>query len=508
MIKTGYLWLNLDKQEWYLYTTYERSYNSLELLMMALKTEQVEQLYIADCKIATYYFLQKYKLRNIKANKNVFYSYSVKDIKCLSIDEVFRLSFPTLCRSLALGAPSAANVKKVVEEINSISKYELGKDFFTIGTLAWKLLKDFGSSPEAFQQKYPFNDKQYKWFKDKCIYRGGLCLLNNNFQGIEINNLYKYDKNSFFSWVMKYGKMPMGTMSFHKGKPQEDFEDKLIHIIWSARAKFDGLAPYENKEFFLQQEMYIWGCELQELLNWYDTLEIEYIDYISYSKSEPDKQFGRFIDYFYPQKKTAQGARRQLVKLILNNIYGKFGQAPEKHYVRQVDNKIVTTVASNYIAFNACKEHSLAVASKITALARTELMRSIRVATHGRPDLYYVYGDTDSMILTIPFDDTGDGLGEFKYEGNFTKGKVLGKKCYMLYDNKKYECHACGVNRATLEAEMQDKPWEYAAARFNYNEIFYCPLFREGKITPAPRALSKGFENSHFDKVYGFYEEE
>lgn len=502
----AYLWYDLRNEVWHLYDSYEETYDSVEFLIDHIANTFIDTLFVADLKIAQYY-LQNYKITHIRANKGNFYKFKLKDVDWISIDHVFRKPFVELCKELGFGEASGANVKKVVEAINSISNFKLGKDFTTIGNLAWKIFETFGV-PNNIRKKYFSNDKKYKWFEERNIYKGGLCISNRKFTGVEIKNLYKYDKNSFFSWVMKYGKMPMGHSNVCKGKPVSGIEDRLLHIKWSAQTRFEGLAPLEDKELFLGYDMWLWGCELLELMNWYETLEIEYIEYMVFEYSEPDKQMGRFVDYYYPQKKTATGIYRTLVKLILNNIYGKFGECPYGTYSKQENGKIISYQSEEYIDYELAKDRSLAVASKITSLARTELLRSIRVACKGRPDKYFVYCDTDSMILTIPYNGYGNELGQFKFEGNFKKGKVLGKKCYMLWDGAHYECHAAGINRAYLEQDINGRDWYDANDRFSYGQKFKSPIFSKGKIILVDRELTDKNSIEKIDSLYEVYEEE
>ena len=297
-------------------------------------------------------------------------------------------------------------------------------------------------------------------------------------------------------------------MSYHKGKP-DTMKDILIHAKISGVSTWCGLATLNDKDDFLEQDVYIWSDELEELTHWYD-LTIDYIEYWTWSNCSPDPTFGKFVDYYFPQKKSANGLRRRGVKLILNNTNGKFGQKPE-FYRYSIKNGKMRKGKRPALDFSHVR--SLAVASKITSLARTWLMRSIRKATNNRPDLYFVYGDTDSMILTIPFDNIGDELGDFKFEGFFHKGVILNKKCYMLYnENNGYECHACGVNRRALEDEIKTKDWNSARQIFNYNNEFFCPTaiqVKGGKIIKMiKRQLTDGNSISNWNTVYGFFEGE
>ena len=424
-----------------------------------------------------------------------------------SVDYIFRAPFITLCSELGLGEPSNEAVEKLVNIIEENAEgfsFKNG-DFLTVGSLAWKLINSFDDN-ETFDitQDYPMNWETWGWWKSHGIYKGGLCIVNERYKGKNLNDLYKYDKNSFFGWVMKYGNMPRGRFCKNHGKPNK-LKDKLIHAKISGKSKFEGIGAYEDKSLFLAQDIYIWGDELEELFHWYD-LDIEWIEYWEWALNIPDPHMGAFVDYFYDKKLHATGMQRRFAKLMLNNGYGKWGQNPVNQHIRIKDGK--ESLGNTGVNYKSIR--SLAVASKITALARTELMRSIREATHGRPDLYYVYGDTDSMILTIPFDKVGDQLGEFKFEGYFNKGKVLGKKCYMLYDGK-YECHAAGIPRYIMEGFFKDKNWDEAQEYFEYGVEWNCPCIVtiDGikKLEHRWRQLSVGQINT-FNSVYGFYEGE
>ena len=506
----AYLWYDYRVNVWRLYDGYETEYDSFELLMERLKGKQ--QVFVADLKLAQYHMIGK--KTNLNYKKGKYYKFRLRDIWWISIDHMWNKPFEVLCKTLNLGEPSGANVKIIVDNINGFSQYKLGTDFITASMFSWKIYCDYCNHPmityDQYGSKWLFGkyyqtEQLYKLWNDREIYRGGLCLINQRYIGRTVKGLYKYDKNSFYPWVMSTGKMPMGKCTTTKKRPL-NIEDAVIHIQWTAKSKFEGLAPYDDKEFICD-DMWIWGCELLELMNWYETFDIEYIEYMVWPHNEVDKQMVRYITNAYQGKQSSVGIQRELHKLKMNSIYGKFGENCYKHITKEIDGAIQESIDRGFVIGDKAPTRNVAVSAKITALARAELLRSIRVATNERPDLYYVYGDTDSMILTIPYDNVGKNLGEFKFEGRFQKGRVLGKKCYMLYDGEKYECHACGVNRDVLENEMNAKTWEEASMRFNYDEEFMCPTFVNGTIQKRKRVLSRGYEKHTFDNIYHVYEE-
>lgn len=491
-------------------------YESVDLMFWSFKNSPIKTVYMADCLIQ-FSFIRDYCERNnvtitniIKQDSTIF-KMRIHGIDIINCDNIWRAPFNILCKELNLGEPSAKAVENLVEAIESIGidrglSFKHG-NYFTIGSLAWKSLHTFSNVEDIMYKVYPMNYDRWKWFEKHNIYKGGLCLINKRYQGKDIDRLYKYDKNSFYLSVMKYGNMPKGIMRQVDGAP-ERMENVLVHAIITGISKFPGLAPFEDKEDFLEKEVYMWSDELQELTHWYD-MEIDIIEHWTWNEFSPDKTLGRFADYYYPQKKSATGIRRHGVKLIINNTNGKFGQAPA-FYRYKFENGEFKKGQRAAIDFQHIR--SLAVASKITSLARTWLLRSIREATKNRPDKYYVYGDTDSMILTIPYKHTGDELGEFKFEGYFDKGVILNKKCYMLYsEDEGYECHACGVNQRALQEATNGKKWNEAREIFNYDKDFLCPTVvtvKGGKyVKMMPHKITDGTNATNWNVVHGCFEE-
>lgn len=482
-----------------------------------LTSQKIDKVFMADTSlqfshILAYATREKIAVKNIIKHSGKIYSFTINKVAFVSCDNIYGVPFWDICREFELGKPSAAAIEKLVYIIEDLgeSKFSFIKgDFLTIGALSWKWMSLGFTKDDAFYEKYNkyVNETEWEALRQSGVYRGGLCLVNGNFVNKDIDTVYKYDKNSFFLWVMVTGNMPSGRCICHKGKPNS-LRDKMLHIKVSGFTKYPGLAAlplhaFGNEDFF-DEEVWIWGDELEELMNWYD-MTIEWIEWKEWQWNSPDNTFRAFAKHFFPQKKAADGIRRRGVKLIINNSYGKWGQRPYYSTLSLINGEM-TQSKERYAFYN---KRSLAVASKITALARTELLRSIRTACRNQPDKYFVYGDTDSMILTIPCLTIGDGLGQFKFEGEFQKCRVLDKKCYLLYEEEKnkYEAHAAGVNRKSLEAALRGKSWEEATQLFDYDVEFECPV-----IVPTPNGNYRTFQKRKiaenkgtFDVISGSY---
>lgn len=499
-------------------------YGNIDVFFM-LEGNRKATYFMAQTKMQFSYIIDYCKRHNVKCNVKAsngteIFSLSVGPCNFRSVDYVFNKPFMKLVKEFKLdyGAKGVEQLVELIEKASAPYSF-IGKEYLTISKLAMLNLEEYAPK-DYINWRYPCSTETlYKFIKDNDIYRGGINFLNENFKNKELNGIYKYDKNSYFAYIMKHGNLPVGHRYLKKGKP-EKLQDVLVHVRLTGGARFEGIYPYKNRvgsvvQFFLEEEIWIWADELKALMNYYDFIEIDYIEYYEWLWNKPDEQFGKFVDHFFEQKKTSTGVRRYFVKRILNGAYGKLGQSPIRSNFKIKDGKLVQTKEYN----NYNEKYSVVVASKITALARAWLLNDIYAATDGRPDLYFVYCDTDSMMLLKPIQNTGDDLGDYKDEGPepgkpWAKAKYLGCKCYMLYDGAHYECHAAGVNKEALEREVSKLDWNDAMRKFTYGETFYVPtLVTENgiKITALLAKKLKNLNDFEIDETtwnstYGVYE--
>jgi DNA polymerase elongation subunit (family B) len=168
------------------------------------------------------------------------------------------------------------------------------------------------------------------------------------------------------------------------------------------------------------------------------------------------KIFEKFVDKYYSLRLQAQregnSALAFVCKILLNSLYGKFGQIGVKQQIVQVSKEKIAEVIDNGGAVhiisddymvtleNDMVEHEfVAVAAYVTSYARIVLYRHILSCGDN-----YLYSDTDSVHCTDVSLPTGDTLGEMKLE--YT-GEViyLAKK---LYHPKDGQPKAKGIGRA------------------------------------------------------------
>jgi len=152
--------------------------------------------------------------------------------------------------------------------------------------------------------------------------------------------------------------------------------------------------------------------------------------------------FKSFIDYWMHIKETETGAKRQLAKLQLNSLYGRFALNPktcQKIPYLDEDNVVRYTYQkdeNDEIVYEYRDPVYTAMGVWITSYAREKTIRSAQ-AVYDR----FVYADTDSLHL-IRYDQP-EGLdvhptrlGAWKDEGSFVDSKYLRSKTYLESEQK------------------------------------------------------------------------
>lgn len=172
-------------------------------------------------------------------------------------------------------------------------------------------------------------------------------------------------------------------------------------------------------------------CCSPEFILWmeqYDVLAFEFVEAYEYNKRIG--LFDNFIDYWYNIKRTTSGAEKQLAKLMLNNLYGKFATADEAVNMNPyMDDTGKIKYASTTSRVNTVH---MPVGSFVTCYARCKLTRAIQANFE-----HFLYCDTDSVHMDIPVDEaqgmvfTKDDVGTWGVENEFVKGKYLRQKTYL-----------------------------------------------------------------------------
>lgn len=274
-------------------------------------------------------------------------------------------------------------------------------------------------------------------------YKGGFVYLNPKYKDARGLQGITLDVNSLYPSVMYDCVLPFGYPMYFEGKPETDEKYNLfiVRIECAFDLKPDHIPTLQlkNTRRFVETEylttsdgdiveMTLTSVDLALLLDHYDVSSLRYIN--GYKFKGVKGLFKDYIDYWGHIKATETGALRQLAKLMLNSLYGKFATNPnaiKKIPVIDRDELVQYTLDDPDLRDPVYT----AMGAFITAYARNKTIRSAQ-AVYDR----FIYADTDSLHL-IGF-DVPEGLdvhpsklGAWKHEGTFTDSKYIRAKTYM-----------------------------------------------------------------------------
>lgn len=148
-------------------------------------------------------------------------------------------------------------------------------------------------------------------------------------------------------------------------------------------------------------DLYLTMTDYQLIKEHYDLVDLEVIDGCWFYS-----QVGIFDEYInkYRKIKTeSTGARRELAKLFLNNLYGKMASSTDSSF------KLAYIKEDGVLGFIPVADDSkqpgyIPVGSAITSYAREFTIRAAQANYYGKDKPGFIYADTDSIHCDLPPD--------------------------------------------------------------------------------------------------------
>jgi len=344
-------------------------------------------------------------------------------------------------------------------------EYDL-KGLHQVITAFKKLLKTDLRLTIASQSMHEFNKDRtveipYNRYIEERVrlgYVGGRCEVFK----LKGENLTHYDFNSCYPAVMKDGLFPTGSLyaSFDSYKDKEG--------VFFAKIE----APDINIPFLwtkLQDKLVF---PVGKWAGWYVAPELRFAEKLGYKIEviegmvcdQNEKIFNEYVSYWYAKKLKAEqegdDAGRFIAKLMLNVLYGKFGQIRERRKVFFKESFTEGDIIPD-IDLGLCSKTYLTkfsrfiypmISAYVTGYARIKLYQSMQQA--GLDNVYYV--DTDCIITDKKL-PTSNKLGELKIEAKIKKAIFLAPKLYAYKTNEKDIMKAKGFNVEQLEYSNYEK---------------------------------------------------
>ena len=301
--------------------------------------------------------------------------------------------------------------------------------------------KDKEKADECFRQWFPELTLEADTFIRRA-YKGGYTYCNPKFAGEVVGRGLVYDVNSLYPSCMRDCYLPYGEPIYFKGvpKPTNDYPLFITHFKCTFKLKPNHLPTIQlkNNSRFIEteyltevdtvEELFLTNVDLKLFEEHYDVFDLEFIDGF-YFKARVGF-FENYIEYWGNIKKTTKDkGKRQLAKLMLNSLYGKFASTTsgmmKEPFLNEDEDVKYTQVEKE-----TRPPVYTALACFTTAWARDKMIRSAQ-ACFDR----FLYCDTDSLHvlgLDVPDIDIHESeLGYWKCEGIFSQAKYLRPKTYL-----------------------------------------------------------------------------
>lgn len=311
-----------------------------------------------------------------------------------------------------------------------------GFNRMTIGSNAYHQFADYDKRIGELFPELPREWCEY-W---RPAYRGGRSQVNPAHAGEVLHNVKRFDINSMYPYCMGCRPMPygvpiecdkMGTYKFELYDIDIDFDLKKGHLATILRKGGlygNGFSYYINSDGI--EHILISNIDYQLLLKHYDVNYLKINQILGFKTNE--HIFDYFINKYYALKKNSTGGMRLVYKLILNNLYGKFGSRTQGR--KQIpylgdDGQLSLKLGD----MEDMKIYYLPVAIAVTSWAHKLIDDAIMETGVDN----FVYCDTDSVhtLGTLPSDWVDNHeLGKFKLEATEDISKYIRQKCYITHE--------------------------------------------------------------------------
>jgi len=316
-----------------------------------------------------------------------------------------------------------------------------GQDSMTIGSDSLKTFKGI-ITEKAFDRYFPVLEGSVNTFIRKS-YKGGFTYLNPKFKSKVVGRGKVYDVNSLYPAMMlkpmpygmplrfkdKYIKNDLYPMYVQKLRCEFEVKENMIPTI---QIKDD--PRFKSTEYLESTrgeivELTLTSVDLELMFKHYDVIVYEWLGGYMFKQIE-----GIFTDYirrFMRIKETSEGAIRELAKLLLNNLYGKFATSTDATGKVPKWDKENDCVVLEEGEPKTKESIYTAVGSYITSYARETTITACQ-NNYER----FIYADTDSLHVVGEDPVTNievhkSDIGKWDNEANFIKGKFIRAKTYM-----------------------------------------------------------------------------
>ena len=305
-------------------------------------------------------------------------------------------------------------------------------------------------------------------------YRGGYTYASPRFTG-KINGCGSvYDVNSLYPSVMRTALLPYGEPTYRDGPPSGKCPLYIASITITAKLKKNHIPCIQiKKNLAFNPTEYLTEIKEPTTVNatnidielWHKHYDLKIHSWNgTFEFRGSHGFFDAYVDRFMEIKKNSEGGLRQIAKLHLNSLYGKFATNPDVTGKRPVLKNNRVSLVINDAETRDPVYTPMGVF--ITAHARDKTISAAQ-------DNYdaFAYADTDSLHLVGPTTPPESlwvdpvELGAWKHESTFTRAVYIRAKQYAEEIDGILDTHIAGLPRniaaqLTLDDMLRGGQWD------------------------------------------------
>lgn len=346
--------------------------------------------------------------------------------------------------------------------------FNMGLTKMTAGSNA---LHDFKEITTMNRFKQLYRKLTYEVDNDiRKSYRGGFTYLNPLYKNKTVGEGEVLDVNSLYPSVMRYEILPFGEPFFYEGQYKEDkvYPLYIQRLTCSFKIKEGKIPTIQIKHSrFVDNEyltdsgeepvaLTLTSIDLKLFFEQYDVWDLHYESGWKFKGMRG--LFNEYIDKWISVKNeatiTGNKGMRQVAKILLNSLYGKFATSMD------VQSKI-PYLEDDVVKYRLGEKRQkdgvyLPMGSFITAYARDKTIRTSQAIKDYSIQKYgkdmYCYSDTDSIHTILPVEELKQfceiddvKLGAWKHESHFTRAKFIRQKTYLEEINGEIKITCAGL---------------------------------------------------------------
>lgn len=247
---------------------------------------------------------------------------------------------------------------------------------------------------------------------------------------------------------LKEGKLPFIQL---KGNFLYDPTENLKTSDYLAHdGKYKRYYKIGDQFFDTKVEITMFSKEMDLFLEHYEVFDLEYLDAAVFNTATG--LFDTYIDKYKRIKETSKGAVRELAKLFLNNLYGKFATSTDSSF------KIARKGDKGQLVFEGVREKEkdvfyIPVGAAITSYAKIFTITAAQKNYYPGKNKGFVYADTDSLHM--------HNISVSEIKGiKIHNTKFLNWKCEASWDEAIFIRSKCYLEHITHEnLEKIEKPY-------------------------------------------------